>query len=122
MLTASFADLCTLDTSVTAVANYLSAVYTGFTVVAEVSVASNTFLAGVTSAAYFGISAGRTFFLTVGADNRTFLASRAAVADHYAFSAGVAAITPSAAFTAILAYITLRAEIIITVVAVLTTF
>ena len=90
LLVTSFAHICTLDTAVTAVADYFGTINTGLTVVTEVSFATNAVLAGVTGAAYFGICTSGTFILTIGTYNGAILTALATVADHSAVPAVVA--------------------------------
>ena len=122
MFRTTFTNRSTLGTAVPVITDVFYAVYTGFTVIAEVSFSANAILTYITSAANFRICTVGTFFITIRTNRRTFRTAAATNTGFYTFTAVIAFIAPSAIAYTVVAHTTAIAEKSRTVFTVFLTF
>lgn len=110
MFRTTFTNHSTLGTAVSVITDVFYAVYTGFTVIAEVSFSANAILTNITSATDFCIRTIGAFFITIRTNRRTFRASGTANTGFYTFSAVIAFIAPAAIAYTVVAHAAAAAE------------
>ena len=96
MFRTTFTNRSTLGTAVSVITDVFYAVYTGFTVIAEVSFSANAILTYITSATDFRICTVGTFFITIRTNRRTFRTAAATNTCFYTFTTVIAFIAPAA--------------------------
>ena len=110
MFRTTFTNHSALGTAVSVITDVFYAVYTGFTVIAEVSFSANAILTYITSATDFRICTVGTFFITIRTNRRTFRTAASANTGFYTFTAVIAFIAPAAIAYTVVAHAAAAAE------------
>ena len=122
MFRTTFTNRSTLRTAVPVITDVFYAVYTGFTVIAEVSFSANAILTNITSATDFCIRTIGAFFITIRTNCRTFRTAASTNTGFHTFATVIAFIAPAAIAYTVVAHAAAIAEKPRTVFTVFLTF